>query len=130
MDDDQRSRDAPLWSTSAEDLARVIAKRPGMYLGGASYERAVGFLTGVASIVSTPSSSASPDVAPDEFSAGRSSDLLVRLSALEHGAGVDDHEAILTLEPLLAEVLTALQHQDEASPRLSSATGPDITTRG
>ena len=110
MDGDQRFAGAPLWSTPPEDLARVIAKRPGMYLGGASYERAVGFLTGVASIVSAPSSSASTD----GFSAGTSSDLLERITAVEPDPGVDDREAILALQPLLAEALAALQAQDRA----------------
>ncbi|PFG69069.1 hypothetical protein B0O41_3920 [Propionibacteriaceae bacterium ES.041] len=110
MDSDHRPAAAPLWSTPPEDLARVIAKRPGMYLGGASYERAIGFLTGVASIVSAPSSSASTD----GFSAGSSTDLLERITAVQPDPGVDEREAIQALEPLLVEALAALRDQDEA----------------
>ncbi|OYO17534.1 hypothetical protein [Enemella evansiae] len=114
MDSDHRSAAAPLWSTPPEDLARAIAKRPGMYLGGASYERAIGFLTGVASIASAPSSSASTGVAPEEFSAGSTSDLLVRIAALRRDPDINEREAILALEPLLAETLASLQESDGA----------------
>lgn len=96
---------------SPDDLARLIAKRPGMYMGEASYERAIGLLTGLASIASTLNPSAH---APDEFGVGNSSDLLERVAALRRDPDVDEREAILALEPLLAKALAELQALDEA----------------
>lgn len=99
---------------STDDLARLIAKRPGMYIGEASYERAVGLLTGLASIASTLNPSAPAPVAPDEFSVGNGSDLLRRIAALRRDPDIDEREAILALEPLLAEALAELQARHEA----------------
>ncbi|MGH3731322.1 MAG: hypothetical protein ACRDTU_21630 [Micromonosporaceae bacterium] len=114
MDGDYGSEDRKAIEPSPEILARLIAKRPGMYLGKATYEHAIGLLTGLASIASSLSSPASTGVGPDEFSARSDSDLLERISAVERDPGVDDREAILALEPLLAEALAELQEASAA----------------
>ena len=98
---------------SPDDMARLIAKRPGMHLGGASYERAIGFLHGLASIVAMRRASTSADAAPDEFSADSGSELLGRIASLRRDPDLDDHEAIRRLEPLIAATIAAFQELDE-----------------
>lgn len=99
---------------SLDDLARLVTKRPGMYLGEASYERAVGLLTGLGSIDAALNPPASASLPSDEFSADSGSDLLGRIAALRRDPHIDEREAILALEPLLAEALAALQDQGKA----------------
>lgn len=101
-------------SPSPDDQARVIAKRPGMYLGEASYERAIGFLHGLAYLASQRRSAPSEDgMAHDgEFMQDSATELLGRVSAVRRDPGLDERDAILALEPLLAEALTALQEPD------------------
>lgn len=102
-------------SVSPEDAARLIAKRPGMHLGAASYERAIGFLHGVAALAAMRRSSRpSPETSRDGFSAGDGSSLLGRIAVLRRDPDVEVREAILALEPLLAEALAELQALDEA----------------
>lgn len=109
-DDHEPSGEPTTWSTSPDDLARVITKRPGMYLGDASFERAIGLVNGLASIVSMYRSRASTDqpVGNNEFRAGNSSDLLERVLAVRPDPDLDERDAILALEPLLAEALEAM----------------------
>ena len=85
-----------------------------MYVGEGSYERAVGLLTGLASIASALNPSAPAAFAPDEFGVGNGSDLLEQVAALRRDPDLDEREAILALEPLLAEALAALHDQDKA----------------
>ena len=91
---------------SPEDLARVIAKRPGMYLGGTSYDHATGFLTGLASLASLSSAPVGEEAESDRgLSAENGSSLLTRTAELEREPNTKDREAIRALEPLLAEAL-------------------------
>lgn len=84
-----------------------------MHLGSASYERAIGLLHGVASIVSLRRSSVTTDT-HDEFRADDGSDLLARISAVRRDPDVDEREAVLELEPLIAEALAKLLTPYEA----------------
>ena len=89
----------PMSSITPEDWAAVIVKRPGMYLGGVSFERAVGFVRGLEHPLIVRCRT------QDDVSAlptSRRSELLIQ-------GDLDDAEAIKRLEPLLFELLTALE---------------------
>ncbi len=89
----------PMSSITPEDWARVITKRPGMYLGAVSFERAIGFVRGLEHPLIVRCAT------QDEVSAlptSRHSELLVQ-------GDRDDAEAITRLEPLLVELFTAFE---------------------
>lgn len=111
---------------SAEDLARMIAKRPGMHLGAASYERAIGFLHGVASLASAQRAASSTDEPADHEFGADDFELLARVFGARRPPGVDEGEAIRQLEPLLAEALAALQASCAATPSGDRSTGEPI----
>lgn len=67
----------------------------------------------MASIVSINRAPTCTDVAPDEFTAEDGSDLFGRIAAVRREPGFDEREAILALEPLLAEALSTLQGPTE-----------------
>lgn len=83
-----------------EEFARAFARRPGMYLGAVTFERAVGFILGLetALIWARRTTQEAADLPTQRFSA------LVR-----RDPGDDEHEAIIRLEPVLTAVLTELR---------------------
>lgn len=90
---------APTSSITPEDWARVIVKRPGMYLGAVSFERAVGFVRGLEHPLVIHC------ITQDDVSAlptSRHCELLLQ-------GDLSDAEAIKRLEPLLVELFSALE---------------------
>ncbi len=88
----------PMSSMTPENWAAVIVKRPGMYLGGVSFERAVGFVRGLEHPLVIRC------LTQDDVSAlptSRHSDLLAQ-------GDLSDAGAIKRLEPLLVELFKAL----------------------
>ncbi|GAA3762845.1 hypothetical protein GCM10022240_14190 [Microbacterium kribbense] len=87
-------------SISSDEWAREIARRPGMYLGSATFERAVGFIHGLEHplIVKcrTPEDTAA-------LPTSRHAELLRRNDDL------DEAETIRQLEPVLVELFDALK---------------------
>lgn len=84
-----------IWSSEPEAWARLITKRPGMFLGSASFERAVGFVHGLQHLLLMRCRT-QEDL--DALPTSRHAELLRRED------GQDDHEAIRRLEPLLIEL--------------------------
>lgn len=104
-EDDDVAR-APGTPAYPEDLARTFAKRPGMYIGEASFERALGFIQGLEHAlflqVQTPEDLAAlPTYRYRELMTRRPDD--------------DDRAAIARLEPVIAAVIAELQVGDEAT---------------
>ncbi|MDN6304483.1 hypothetical protein ACTXKQ_12960 [Corynebacterium variabile] len=89
----------PMGSMTPESWAAVTTKRPGMYLGGVSFERAVGFVRGLEHPLIVRCRT------QEEINAlptSRHSELLIQ-------GDLDDTGAIRRLEPLLVDLFTALQ---------------------
>lgn len=89
-------------SIPAEDWARLVSKRPGMHLGSSSFERAVGYVSGLEF----------PLLERCETEADVAALPTVRYRALvERPEGMGELEAIRRLEPLLVELITAVRSE-------------------
>lgn len=89
---------------SPNDIAKVISKRPGMYLRGSAYDHAIGLLAGSASLAalrSIPGDEAASTISG--FSAADDSGLITRIAEVQRKPKTRDCEAIRALESLLTE---------------------------
>lgn len=91
----------PMSAMTPENWARVIVKRPGMYLGRVSFERAIGFVRGLEHPLIVRCAT------QDEVSGLPTS----RRSELLAQGDLDDAEAIKRLEPLLVDLFAALDER-------------------
>lgn len=97
---------APGTPAHPEDLARTFATRPGMYIGEANFERAVGFVLGLEHALllrcNTPE-----DVAALPTHRYR--------ALMAWQPGDDDRAAIARLEPVIAAVIAELRFGNETT---------------
>jgi hypothetical protein len=92
--------------TTPEEFARGFVRRPGMYIGSESFERTVGFILGLETVLLRRSRTPK-DVATLPTQRHR--------SLLQRNPADDERAAIARLEPLLVDVLTELRQAEKAA---------------